>query len=42
MKKVKEFTKRVKGQFNNPVLAKDRWVVEIEIVKKNSIIIYSE
>lgn len=34
MKKVTEFTKRVKGQVNNPVLAKDSWVVGIDIGKK--------
>lgn len=34
MKKVTEFTKRVKGHVNNPVLAKDSWVVGIDIDKK--------
>jgi hypothetical protein len=33
VKKVTEFTKRVKGQVNNPVLAKDSWVVGIDIGK---------
>ena len=28
LNKVTEFTKRVKGQVNNPVLAKDSWVTE--------------
>jgi activator of 2-hydroxyglutaryl-CoA dehydratase len=34
MKKVTEFSKKVKGQVNNPVLTKDSWVVGIDIGKK--------
>ena len=34
MKKVTEFTKKVKGQVNNPVLTKASWVVGIDIGKK--------
>lgn len=34
MKKVTESTKKVKGQVNNPVLAKANWVVGIDIGKK--------
>ena len=34
MKKVTEFTKKVKGQPNNPVLTKAVWIVGIDIGKK--------
>ena len=34
MKKVTEFTKKVKGQVKNPILTKASWIVGIDIGKK--------
>ncbi len=40
MKKITEFTKKVKGQVKNPILIKASWIVGIDIGKKK-IFLYS-